>query len=819
VAETLKIIIQGQDKATSQLRNVNRELDKMEGGAGDAAAEVGRLGSALETFMKFAAIAAGLRMVGKLVWEFAQLGAQAERLEGSFTRLADTQADEMLERLREASRGAISDIDLMQAANQAMMLGVTRDAKQLAQLMEVAIDRGRAMGLSAQQAFSDLVRGIGRMSPLILDNLGIIMDAEKTFGDYAKSIGKTAEELTSAEKRQALLNRVLQESVSITDDAAGSYEVMAAQITNVKINIGQLLELGGVVGFFADLAQSAADYTGRVGEGAEVMAGFRGALRLLKDEGTLTSQEFRELELRAYLVWERFKFTDTSAEELAESLGELHSLALQIGWAFGDAGEGINIFGSALADAEVDVKNLDDTLRALGWKTLEERRLGKTPWQWISKDDIDEAQRLFDGSIEQQQDYLMDMAYGREEANRLQLELDKDAERQTKQHQRNMETLWKQHQRELRSSIEALLQPTAVTELDMARTRLGTYTDQWDEYVRRIRAAVDHLLQPKDWSKLVPKTIKEQGKQAVKEWIRLQQESAEAWKGMIPEDVLARGVDAVKVWAAETEEAFYAGLVPAEINWESFARDYEAFLTKKAGREAMIEEAMARVGGVRVDMEAFLGLAPDLAENTASAAGALGQIGGMDADLGTFDIALGNATTALELFCEAISGIGGAIEGLDNFAVNLMAQIPVGEWFDPLKGKVTDLTSLFDSLAGESDDMLTAWKDLVKGLKGLVQEVAPPPPPEPPAGPVLPNGIELQAGTPFWGGGGAWVGERGPELVNLPAGSRVYNARESRGMGGNISLVQNFYGPADPSRVATASERGILSARRARGLR
>ena len=37
-------------------------------------------------------------------------------------------------------------------------------------------------------------------------------------------------------------------------------------------------------------------------------------------------------------------------------------------------------------------------------------------------------------------------------------------------------------------------------------------------------------------------------------------------------------------------------------------------------------------------------------------------------------------------------------------------------------------------------------------------------------------------GTPFWGGGRTWVGERGPELVDLPRGSRVYDDARSRAM-------------------------------------
>lgn len=52
------------------------------------------------------------------------------------------------------------------------------------------------------------------------------------------------------------------------------------------------------------------------------------------------------------------------------------------------------------------------------------------------------------------------------------------------------------------------------------------------------------------------------------------------------------------------------------------------------------------------------------------------------------------------------------------------------------------------------------------------------------------------SGTSFWRGGMTWVGERGPELVELPRGSRVYSAQESRGMarnGGGDTIINNFY--------------------------
>ena len=55
-------------------------------------------------------------------------------------------------------------------------------------------------------------------------------------------------------------------------------------------------------------------------------------------------------------------------------------------------------------------------------------------------------------------------------------------------------------------------------------------------------------------------------------------------------------------------------------------------------------------------------------------------------------------------------------------------------------------------------------------------------------------------------GGLAWVGERGPELLNLPRNTEIYSNRESREMVaaagmGDLTLVQNFYGTANPAEM------------------
>lgn len=55
-------------------------------------------------------------------------------------------------------------------------------------------------------------------------------------------------------------------------------------------------------------------------------------------------------------------------------------------------------------------------------------------------------------------------------------------------------------------------------------------------------------------------------------------------------------------------------------------------------------------------------------------------------------------------------------------------------------------------------------------------------------------------GTSFWAGGLTWVGEEGPELVNLPRGAAVYPHQRSMAMaaGGGTTVIENHYHVASP---------------------
>ena len=249
----LDILINAQNKASGELRKVDSQLAGLSGSIGMATKALGAFGVAL-----------GAREVAQFTIDAARSADAAARLESSFNDLASSvgaNADEMLSAMQKASMGMITDSELMLSANKAMMLGVANSADEMSKLLEVAAERGQAMGLSTAQAFNDIVTGIGRQSAMILDNLGIVIDTEQAYADYADQLGKTADELTDAEKKQAFLNEAIAEADGSTDVAIDAFAQLATSVDDLKIAFGSLIDepvsgfISEIAGEFSDLAK------------------------------------------------------------------------------------------------------------------------------------------------------------------------------------------------------------------------------------------------------------------------------------------------------------------------------------------------------------------------------------------------------------------------------------------------------------------------------------------------------------------------------------------------------------------------------------
>lgn len=170
-----------------------------------------------------------------------------EGVERSFRALAASQgqqADKMLAKMKELSQGTVSDLKLMQQANQALLLGLPVD--RFGDMLRIAQSASVATGESMDFMLNSIVTGLGRGSKLMLDNLGIVFKAEDAYKEYAAQLGKTADKLTEAEKKQAFINKALQVGVDNADKAgkgsltfAQNLDVLKAKFENLTIQVGQ----------------------------------------------------------------------------------------------------------------------------------------------------------------------------------------------------------------------------------------------------------------------------------------------------------------------------------------------------------------------------------------------------------------------------------------------------------------------------------------------------------------------------------------------------------------------------------------------------
>lgn len=141
----------------------------------------------------------------------------------------------MAKQFAEASGGAISLQEAISATVKAASSGLSQT--QFAQLGEVANKASRALGINMSDAVSRLTRGITKLEPELLDELGIFTKVGQSSEDYAKSIGKSASSLSDFEKRQAFANAALKEGLSKfgnIDVDANPYDRLAASLTNLQ---------------------------------------------------------------------------------------------------------------------------------------------------------------------------------------------------------------------------------------------------------------------------------------------------------------------------------------------------------------------------------------------------------------------------------------------------------------------------------------------------------------------------------------------------------------------------------------------------------
>lgn len=168
-------------------------------------------------------IAAGLvKEVVETQLEMAKLAGRFEGVERAFKRLP--QSTLLLEDLRKATHGTVTDLGLMQQALRANNFEI--DLRQLGKLLEFAATRAQQTGQEVDYLVNSIVMGIGMKSILRLDNLGL-------------SATKLKEELGGVSVKAASvaeITRVVAKVAEESQEKLGNYfETSATKVDQLRV--------------------------------------------------------------------------------------------------------------------------------------------------------------------------------------------------------------------------------------------------------------------------------------------------------------------------------------------------------------------------------------------------------------------------------------------------------------------------------------------------------------------------------------------------------------------------------------------------------
>lgn len=183
--------------------------------------------------------AVGAAFAGGQIISFAQdamrLGDELQKVSQGFARFG---GEANLEQLRRSTRGLVTDLELMKRATAAGNFGI--GIGEMGNLLAFATRRAQETGQEVDYLVDSIITGIGRKSPLILDNLGIsatqlrsklngVSVEAASVGEVSRAVGEIATEQL----------RLMGEAAVTTTDRIGQ---LRTRWENFKASVGTGLQ-------------------------------------------------------------------------------------------------------------------------------------------------------------------------------------------------------------------------------------------------------------------------------------------------------------------------------------------------------------------------------------------------------------------------------------------------------------------------------------------------------------------------------------------------------------------------------------------------
>lgn len=249
---TSRFRTEGAEKVTKATEQIGRAQTRL----GQASASAGRQFSAQANGLGglVAAYAGAAATVFALQAAFQALNAaaRAEQTITGVNALASAVGEagpKIIKQFQEITKAQLSTVEAAELINLQLSSGFQAD--QIVELGEVALKASRALGRNLTDSVQRLGRGITKLEPELLDELGIFTRLDPAVEAYAKKLGRSTSSLSQFERRQAFANAVLTEGNEKFRDidtsaatSAESLEQLASRLQNLGQNLGQLIAKG-----------------------------------------------------------------------------------------------------------------------------------------------------------------------------------------------------------------------------------------------------------------------------------------------------------------------------------------------------------------------------------------------------------------------------------------------------------------------------------------------------------------------------------------------------------------------------------------------
>ena len=158
--------------------------------------------------------------------------------------------------LKDISEGALTFADSMRTANLASSAGIGQGG--LERLATIGTKAATVLGRSVPDAINRLVQAVVKGEPELVDEFGIIIRLTTATEAYAESVGKSAKDLSTFEKSQAILNQALkqgEDKFANIEVTAKPYQKLSAEFLDIGQKILEFLS-GPVTGIVSLLANN-----------------------------------------------------------------------------------------------------------------------------------------------------------------------------------------------------------------------------------------------------------------------------------------------------------------------------------------------------------------------------------------------------------------------------------------------------------------------------------------------------------------------------------------------------------------------------------